>query len=120
MPKKIINTISLSSGIAGDKAILHRYHIGVKRVKKIFSGHKVVPTKNSLKGEKELKKNLKFRADDFQSCLDKKERLLISNIGGVDSHKLIPMIDTKKLKSCNIELLGFSDTTSFHLFFNSI
>ena len=116
MSKKIINTISLSSGVAGDETIIDRYNIGVKRVKRIFSTHKVVPTLHSLKGEKILSKNPRLRAEDFQSCLDREDRLLISNIGGFDSHKLIPLIDKIDLKYCNIELLGFSDTTSFHLF----
>ena len=116
MKHTIINTISLSSGIAGDKHYIDRYNVGLKRMKIIFKTRRIMPTSNSLKGQKVLGNNLKLRADDFTSRLDRQNRFLISNIGGFDSHKLIPLIDIKELKYCNIKLLGFGDTTSFHLF----
>jgi len=59
-----IATISLSSGLAGDKEFRYRYEIGKKRLENLF-GLKVVEMPNSLKGSKYLSNNPKARAEDM-------------------------------------------------------
>ena len=45
-----------------------------------------------------------------------KIKIIIANIGGFDSHKIIPFLDSNTIKDNPKPLLGYSDITSLHLF----
>lgn len=93
-----IATISISGGRAGDDAYIGRYKIGKARLEDIYE-LKVVETPNSLKGSDYLYKNPKARADDLLWALENKNvKAIIANMGGDDSVRLLPYIDTNVIK----------------------
>jgi len=109
-----IATISLSSGLAGDKEFRYRYEIGKKRLENLF-GLKVVEMPNSLKGSKYLSNNPKARAVDMMNAFKNKEiKAIFSNIGGDDTLRLLPYIDFDVIKNNPKIFMGYSDTTVNH------
>ncbi|RAK12531.1 muramoyltetrapeptide carboxypeptidase LdcA involved in peptidoglycan recycling [Halanaerobium saccharolyticum] len=109
-----IATISLSSGLAGDKEFRCRYEIGKKRLENLF-GLKVVEMPNSLKGSKYLSNNPKARAEDMINAFKNKEiKAIFSNIGGDDTLRLLPYIDFDVIKNNPKIFMGYSDTTVNH------
>ena len=109
-----IATISLSSGLAGDKEFRYRYEIGKKRLENLF-GLKVVEMPNSLKGSKYLSNNPKARAEDMMNAFKNKEiKAIFSNIGGDDTLRLLPYIDFDVIKNNPKIFMGYSDTTVNH------
>lgn len=109
-----IATISLSSGLAGDKEFRYRYEIGKKSLETLF-GLKVVEMPNSLKGSKYLSNNPKARAEDMMNAFKNKEiKAIFSNIGGDDTLRLLPYIDFDVIKNNPKIFMGYSDTTVNH------
>lgn len=109
-----IATISLSSGLAGDKKFRYRYEIGKKRIENLF-GLKVVEMPNSLKGIKYLDNNPKARAEDMMNAFKNTEiKAIFSNIGGDDTLRLLPYIDFNVIKNNPKIFMGYSDTTVNH------
>lgn len=109
-----IATISLSSGLAGDKKLRYRYEIGKKRLENLF-GLKVIEMSNSLKGSKYLSNNPKARAEDMMNAFKNKEiKAIFSNIGGDDTLRLLPYIDFDVIKNNPKIFVGYSDTTVNH------
>jgi len=110
-----VATISLSWGGAGE--LPHRYQAGKKQLQDVF-GLEVVETKHALKSNDWLYKNPKARAEDLKSALeDKSIKAIISNIGGEESIRTLPYIDTEIIRSNPKIFLGFSDTTVSHFCF---
>ncbi len=109
-----VATISLSSGLAGDKEFRYRYEIGKKRLENLF-GLKVVEMSNSLKGSKYLSNNPEARAEDMMNAFKNKEiKAIFSNIGGDDTLRLLPYIDFDVIKNNPKIFMGYSDTTVNH------
>lgn len=107
-----VATISLSWGGAGE--LRNRYEIGKKQLEETF-GLKVIETSNALKSAEYLSKNPKARADDLMEAFsDSSIKAIISNIGGEDSIKTLPYIDTSVIKQNPKIFIGFSDTTITH------
>ena len=110
-----IATISLSSGLAGNKKFRYRYEIGKNRLENLF-GLNVVEMSNSLKGSKYLSNNPKARAEDMMNAFKNKEiKAIFSNIGGDDTLRLLPYIDFDVIKNNPKIFMGYSDTTVNHL-----
>ena len=113
-PGDKVAIVSLSNGMAGDKEYKHRYDLGVKRLKEVF-GLEVVNMTNTLKGSKYLSNHPEARAKDFMDAFkDKSIKAVISNIGGVDSIRLLPYIDFEVIKNNPKIFMGYSDSTSIH------
>lgn len=119
-PKKLnkgdkIATVSPSLGIAGDSDVLWRYNLGKKRLEDIH-GLTVIPAPNSMKGADYLRENPKARAEDIMWAFENKEiKAIIPNIGGNDSDKIIPYIDTDIIKRNPKIFIGYSDVMNIHL-----
>ena len=110
----IVATISLSSGMAGEKVFRHRYEMGKKRLEEDF-GLKVIETENSLKGIDYLDKYPEKRAEDLMNAfLNKEVKAIISNIGGEDTIRLLPYIDFDIIRNNPKIFMGYSDTTVNH------
>lgn len=109
--------VSLSSGIAGDKAYIWRTMQGIKNLEQLF-GLRVKLMPNALKGSQYLKQHPEARAADLnEALLDQEVKAIINCIGGNDAHTIIPYIDSKLITSNPKIFSGYSDTTSLHLLF---
>ena len=109
-----IATISPSHGWAGDKDILWKYELGVKRLNQLELN--VIPAPNSLKGSEYLSQNPQARAEDFMWAFENKEiKAVISNVGGNDSIKIIPFINPGIIKRNPKIFIGYSDVMNLHI-----
>jgi muramoyltetrapeptide carboxypeptidase LdcA involved in peptidoglycan recycling len=107
--------VSLSSGMLGEKEILHKYELGKKRLEENF-GLNVVQMPNTLKGKTYIYEHPEERAKDLmQAFSDKSIKAIICAIGGDDTIRLLPYIDYEIIRSNPKILMGFSDTTANHL-----
>ena len=107
--------VSLSSGILGEKEIIHKYELGKKRLEEKF-GLEVIAMKNTLKGIKYLYEHPEKRAEDLMEAFkDKSIKAIICAIGGDDTIRLLPYIDYDVIKNNPKIFMGFSDTTANHL-----
>lgn len=118
VPRKIrkgdtVAFISLSGGRAGDEDMLNRYEIGKKRFQEIF-GVKVVETPHALKGSKYLYVHPEKRAEDLMWALQNQEiSAIICNMGGDDSYRVLPYIDTQIIHDNPKVFMGYSDIATW-------
>ncbi len=109
--------ISLSGGRAGDKDMLQRYHTGRKRFEDIF-GVSVVETPNALKGSEYLYEHPEKRAEDLMWALSRKDiKGIICIMGGDDSYRVLPYIDTKTIRDNPKVFMGYSDIATWNAVF---
>lgn len=109
-----IATVSISHGWAGEQNILWKYELGKKRLETIFN-LKVIPAPNSMKGFEYLKNNPQARADDIMWAFENKDiNAIIANVGGNDSIKVIPFIDSVVIKNNPKIFIGYSDVMNIH------
>lgn len=112
-PGDKIASVSLSWG--GPSVFPHRYQAGVKQLKEEFELD-VVEMPNTLRDADWLEKNPKARADDFmQAFADPSIKGIFATIGGDDSIRLLPFIDSKIIEQNPKIFMGYSDTTISHL-----
>lgn len=110
----MVATVSLSNGWAGDKDIRWKYDLGVTCLQEI--GLNVVAAPNSMKGSEYLTNNSQARADDIMWAFSNSQvKAIIANVGGNDSIKVIPFIDTKLIKRNPKIFIGYSDVMNMHL-----
>lgn len=108
--------VSLSWGAAGDKEILWRYEQGKERLEKIF-GLKVVEMKYTLAGTDYIYEHPEKRAEDLMCAFkDKSIKGIIACIGGIESIRMLPYIDFNIINQNPKVFMGYSDTTTTHLF----
>ena len=94
-----IATVSTSHGWAGEKNMRWKYELGKKRLEDIF-GLKVLAAPNSMKGSEYLRNNPQARADDIMWAFGNNNiDAIIANVGGDDSIKVIPFIDSEIIKN---------------------
>lgn len=110
-----IATISPSWGCAGDEGVRWKYELGVKRLEEL--GLHVVAAPNSLRGTEYLAQHPEARAEDVMWAFENREvKAIIANIGGNDSHKLLPYLDPMVIKENPKILCGYSDVMNLHLY----
>ena len=110
--------VSLSSGVLGEKHMRHQIKLIKKRLKEF--NLKVKFSKHSLMGSKFLSNHPEKRAEDLITAFkNKKIKLILTAIGGKDTHLTLPYLmnnNFSKLVKENPKLfIGFSDTTVNHL-----
>ncbi len=109
-----IAIVSLSAGLLGEEALIHKLDIAKERLEKIF-GLEVVTMPNALKGIKYLYEHPEARAKDLMDAFkDKTIKGIFCAIGGNDSIRLLPYIDFDVIKKNPKVFMGYSDTTSNH------
>jgi len=119
-PKHLISgdticTVSVSHSWAGDANSKWRYDFGKKRLENLY-GLNVLPAPNSMKGNDFLSKNLQARADDIMWAFENKGvNAIIANVGGNDSIKLLPFIDSTVIKNNPKIFIGMSDVMNINL-----
>jgi len=107
--------VSLSSGLA--HGVPERYAAGKQQIEATF-GLRVVEAPNSQRDAAFLYRNPQARADDLMWALTEGDvRGIISNIGGNDSVRLLPLLDHGMIRQYPKVFMGFSDTTIQHVAF---
>ncbi|MDE0685831.1 MAG: LD-carboxypeptidase [Candidatus Poribacteria bacterium] len=111
-PGSRIAAISLSWG--GPGTVPYRYEIGKRQFEEEF-GVTVVETEHALRDADWLAKNPEARADDLMAAfVDETIDGIISTIGGEDSIRTLPYIDSDLIRKNPKVFMGFSDTTISH------
>jgi len=119
-PKRLIcgdtiSTVSISHGWAGDENRKWRYDLGKKRLEDLY-GLNVLPAPNSMRGSDFLSKNPQARADDIMWAFENKNvKAIIANVGGNDSIKLLPLIDSTVIRNNPKIFIGMSDVMNINL-----
>ena len=109
--------VSLSSGLAGEEEIRWRTEQGIKRLEGVF-GLKVKVMAHALKGLDYVYNHPEKRAEDLNNALrDDSVKAIICAIGGNETVRILPFVDTAALKNNPKIFTGYSDTTTNHLFF---
>lgn len=107
-----VATVSLSWGGAGKYP--WRYEAGVRQLQDLAALN-VVPAPNSMRDEAWLSNNPEARADDLMWAFENKNvKAILSNIGGDDSIRLMPYIDTDTIAANPKIFMGYSDSTVTH------
>lgn len=110
-----IATISPAWGCAGDEDIHWKYELGVKRLEEL--GLHVVTAPNSLKGTEYLAQHPEARAEDVMWAFENSAvKAIIANIGGNDSHKLLPYLNPETIRKNPKIFCGYSDVMNLHLY----
>ena len=105
--------ISISGGRAGDKDMIPRYMLGKRRFERIFNV-KVVETPHALSGSEYLYEHPEKRAEDLMWALkDDSIKGIITNMGGDDSYRVLPYIDTQVIHDHPKVFMGFSDIATW-------
>lgn len=109
--------VSLSSGLAGEEEIRWRTEQGIERLENVFGLNvKVMP--HALKSLDYIYKHPEKRAEDLNNALkDHTVKAIICAIGGNETVRILPFIDTDSLRNNPKIFSGYSDTTTNHLFF---
>jgi muramoyltetrapeptide carboxypeptidase LdcA involved in peptidoglycan recycling len=117
-PGDTMATVSLSSGFVA--SIPHRYQAGKRQVEETF-GLRVVEAPNSQRGAEFLYRNPQARVDDLIWALTEPNVAgIISNIGGTESVRLLPLLGPDVIRRNPKIFMGYSDTTIQHVaFFNA-
>ncbi len=109
-----VAVVSLSGGLLGEKAFIHKFEIAKSRLENDF-GLKVKAMPNALKGVDYLYKHPEARVKDLMDAFkDKQIKAIFCAIGGEDSIRLLPYIDFDVIKNNPKIFTGFSDTTTNH------
>lgn len=112
-PGDVVATVSLSSGYAG--SVPQRYAVGKAQLEQTF-GLRVTEAPNSMRDADFLYRNPQARVDDLHWALANEGIAgIISNIGGSESVRLLPLVDFDLIRSHPKVFMGFSDTTVQHL-----
>lgn len=115
-PGDTIATISLSSGAAG--LFPKRYSQGVKQIEETFGIH-VIPAPHALCSREELYDHPDWRLADLMWAFEnKKVKGILSNIGGDDTIRLLPLMTDKHFETIHNNpkiFMGMSDTTVNHM-----
>lgn len=107
--------VSLSRGMLGEKAFIHKYELAKQRMEQLY-GLQVVAMPNALKGIDYLYQHPEARAQDLMDAFSNPDIKAVFNaIGGDDTIRLLPYIDFDVLKQNPKIFTGFSDTTTNHL-----
>jgi muramoyltetrapeptide carboxypeptidase LdcA involved in peptidoglycan recycling len=110
-----VATVSLSWG--GPGAFPHRYEAGKRQLQDEF-GLVVVEMTHTLADPAWLARNPEARATDLMEALaDSSIRGVVSTIGGEDSIRLLPFLDSATIATNPKVFVGYSDTTVTHFAF---
>ncbi|KOA19197.1 microcin C7 self-immunity protein MccF [Clostridium homopropionicum DSM 5847] len=111
-----IALVSLSWGGAGDADILWRYNQGKERLQQVF-GLEVIEMKHTLAGTEFIYNHPEKRAEDLMNAFqDNSIKGIIACIGGIESIRMLPYIDFNIISNNPKIFMGYSDSTTTHLF----
>lgn len=119
--KDKIAVISLSKGILGELYCQFQKELAENRIQEL--GFSIYYPTHVLEGAEELAEHPEKRAEDLIECYKEKDvKWIFSVIGGEDGYKVIPYLYQQKeffqnQKNNPKPFIGFSDSTTHHLFF---
>lgn len=120
-PKKLnpgdkVALVSLSWGGAGDETIRWRYEQGKSRLKTVF-GLEPVEMAHTLAGTQYIYDHPEARAADLMAAFANPDiKAIIACIGGIESIRMLPYLDFDIMRKNPKIFLGYSDSTTTHLF----
>ncbi len=115
-PKRIgpgsrIAIISPSSGVP--YLFPDIYELGLRNLREVF-GFEIIEMPTARMSPDELYKNPQLRAEDINECFkDNRIDGIITSIGGYESVRILPYLDTKAILDNPKFIMGFSDATTF-------
>ncbi|HUP26890.1 MAG TPA: S66 peptidase family protein [Chloroflexia bacterium] len=118
-PKKLspgsrVAVVSPSWG--GPGTVPNRYEMGVRELVDRF-GFEVVDMPHTRADARWIWRNPQARVDDLHAAFsDPSIDAVITSIGGDDSVRLLPYIDPEIIRNNPKVFMGFSDTTTLHVF----
>lgn len=113
-PNDHVAVVSLSSGMMGEKNMLHKYELAKSRLEKDY-GLVVHTMPHALKGSEYIYLHPEKRAEDLmQAFTDPNIKAIFCAIGGDDAIRLLPYIDLQVIHDHPKIFTGFSDTTVNH------
>ena len=113
-PGDRVAIVSLSRGMLGEPAFIHKYEIAKRRLEEDY-GLIVEAMPNALKGIDYLDKHPEARAEDWMAAFaDTGIKAIFNAIGGDDAIRLLPYVDFDLIRANPKIFTGFSDTTSNH------
>ncbi len=111
----LVATVSLSWG--GASVFPYRYEQSKKQFEKTFDV-KIIEAPNALSSAETLYQNPKLRLDDLMWAFENKDvKAILTNIGGDDTIRLLPLMNEKHFEIMRKNpkiFLGMSDTTVNH------
>ncbi len=113
-------SVSLSWGGAGDKDIRWRYEKGVQYLKDTLD-IEVLPMTHTLDGSESVYQNPQHRAQDLMDAYkDDDIAMVLSCIGGSESVRILPYLDDAIFVNNPKPFIGYSDSTTLHLYLNKL
>lgn len=113
-----VDVVSIVSPSLGGPSIFpHVYESGIKTLENL--GLKIKEFSSVRKDADFLDKNPEFRAKDINdSFSDKEIKAIFVSIGGEDSVRILPFLDSKNIRKNPKIIIGYSDTTTLLTYFN--
>lgn len=113
----IIAVVSPSWG--GPSIFPHVYESGIKVLESL--GLKIKEFPSARKDADFLDKNPEFRAKDINNAFaDEEVRAIFVSIGGDDSVRILPFLDSENIQKNPKIIIGYSDTTTLLTYFNQL
>ncbi|MFA5775150.1 MAG: S66 peptidase family protein [Ilumatobacteraceae bacterium] len=114
------NVAVISTSWGGPHVFPHVFDLGLKVLRDRF-GLVIKEYPSTRMSPKELAANPQLRAKDFSSAFaDESVAALIVSIGGEDSARILRYLDADVIQRNPKVLIGFSDTTTQHLFCHNL
>lgn len=114
VPGSRVATVTPSWG--GPGSVPSRYEMGVRELRERF-GFEVVEMPHVRADPDWVWRNPQARADDLNAAwADPSIDGIIATIGGEDSIRLLPLLDRQIIAANPKAFMGFSDTTTIHIF----
>ncbi|WP_246168343.1 S66 family peptidase [Paenibacillus antarcticus] len=94
------------------------YELGLQNLQDML-GFEIIEMPTARMSPDELYRNPKQRAEDINECF-KNDQIdgIITSIGGYESVRILPYLDTEIIKNNPKFIMGFSDATTFLTYFN--
>ncbi|PZE20643.1 S66 family peptidase [Paenibacillus xerothermodurans] len=118
MPGSRIAIISPSSGLP--HLFPEIYELGLKSLQEVM-GFEVVEMPAARMSSDDLYRNPQLRANDINKCFkDNSIDGVITSIGGYESIRILPFLDTETIINNPKFIMGFSDATTFLTYLNQL
>ncbi|WP_438348718.1 S66 family peptidase [Paenibacillus sp. FA6] len=118
MPGSKIAIISPSNGLP--YLFSDIYELGLQNLQHMM-GFEIIEMPTARMSPDELYRNPRWRADDINQCFeDDQIDGIITSIGGYESVRILPYLDTDVIMNNPKFIMGFSDATTFLAYFNML
>jgi len=121
-PKKLQkgDTIAIISPSWGGPSVFpHVYESGITALENL--GLKIKEFPSARKDADFLDKNPEFRAKDINDAFaDEEVKAIFVSIGGDDSVRILPFLDSENIRKNPKIIIGYSDTTTLLTYFNQL